>query len=64
MQYMISDAAALAFAGGFYSAIGHGRGVDEAVSSSRTAILDLSSQTLEWVTPVLTCAATIAACSQ
>jgi hypothetical protein len=53
MQYMISDGAALAFARGFYSAIGHGRGVDEAVSSGRAAILGLSSQTLEWVTPVL-----------
>jgi len=36
VQYVISDTAALAFARGFYSAIGHGRGVDEAASSSRT----------------------------
>jgi len=53
MQYEISDQAAIAFTRGFYGAIAHGRGVDEAVSSGRVAILGLSSQTLEWVTPVL-----------
>jgi WD40 repeat protein len=53
MQYEITDDAAIAFARGFYGAIAHGRGVDEAVSSARVAILGLSSRTLEWVTPVL-----------
>ena len=53
MQYEISDAAAVAFARGFYAAIVRGRGVDDAVSSGRVAILGLSDRTLEWVTPVL-----------
>jgi WD40 repeat protein len=53
MQYEITDDAAIAFARGFYTAIARGRGVDEAVSSARVAILGLSSRTLEWVTPVL-----------
>jgi CHAT domain-containing protein len=53
MQYKISDAAAVAFTRGFYGAVARGRGVDEAVSSGRVAILGLSRQTLEWVTPVL-----------
>jgi roadblock/LC7 domain-containing protein len=53
MQYEISDPAAVAFARGFYAAIARGRGVDDAVSSGRVAILGLSDQTLEWVTPVL-----------
>jgi len=53
MQYEISDPAAVVFAGGFYAAIARGRGVDDAVSSGRVAILGLSDRTLEWVTPVL-----------
>ena len=53
MQYEISDPAAVAFCRGFYGAIARGRGVDEAVSSGRVAILGLSGRTLEWVTPVL-----------
>jgi hypothetical protein len=53
MQYEVSDPAAVAFARGFYAAIARGRGVDDAVSSGRVAILGLSDQTLEWVTPVL-----------
>jgi len=53
MQYEISDPAALAFARGFYGAIAHGRGVDDAVSGGRVAILGISGRTLEWVTPVL-----------
>ena len=53
MQYEISDEAATAFARGFYAAIARGRGVDDAVSSGRVAILGLSERTLEWVTPVL-----------
>ncbi len=53
MQYAITDPAAIAFSHGFYGAIARGRGVDEAVSSGRVAILGLSGRTLEWVTPVL-----------
>ena len=53
MQNEISDPAAVAFARGFYGAIARGRGVDEAVSSGRVAILGLSDRTLEWLTPVL-----------
>ena len=53
MQYEISDPAAVAFARGFYAALARGRGVDDAVSSGRVAILGLSDRTLEWVTPVL-----------
>src|SRR5580700_10117124 len=53
MQYEISDPAAVAFARGFYGALARGRGVDEAISSGRVAIIGLSSTTLEWVTPVL-----------
>jgi WD40 repeat protein len=53
MQYEISDDAAIAFARGFYAAIARGRGVDDAVSSGRVAIIGTSDHTLEWVTPVL-----------
>ncbi len=53
MQYEISDPAAVAFCQGFYAALARGRGVDEAVSNGRVAIVGLNSQTLEWVTPVL-----------
>ena len=53
MQYEISDGAAVAFARGFYAAIARGRGVDDAVSSGRVAILGTGDRTLEWVTPVL-----------
>ena len=53
MQYEVSDRAAVAFAHGFYSALARGRGVDEAVSSGRVAIIGLSGRTLEWVSPVL-----------
>jgi hypothetical protein len=51
MQYSITNRAASAFAEGFYNAIAHGRGVDQAVSSGRVAIL--GARRLEWVTPVL-----------
>jgi hypothetical protein len=50
MQYEISDSAAIAFTRGFYTAIAHGRGVDDATSSGRVAILGTSPRTLEWVT--------------
>jgi hypothetical protein len=53
MQYSISDRAAVAFARGFYAALTRGRGVDEAVSAGRIAILGTSGQTLEWITPVM-----------
>lgn len=53
MQYAISDEAAAAFTRGFYAAIARGRGIDDAALSGRVAILGLSEQTLEWVTPVL-----------
>jgi hypothetical protein len=53
MQFSISDDAALAFARGFYTALAHNRGVDEAVRSGRIGILGLGRGTLEWVTPVL-----------
>jgi WD40 repeat protein len=53
MQYEISDGAAIAFTRGFYAALARGRGVDDAVSSGRVAVLGTSDRTLEWVTPVL-----------
>jgi molecular chaperone DnaK len=53
MQYEISDRAAAAFARGFYTAIAHGRAIDDAMSSARVAILGTSDNTLEWLTPVL-----------
>ncbi|GAA0428655.1 hypothetical protein Acor_71140 [Acrocarpospora corrugata] len=53
MQFEISNRAAIAFAHGFYSAIAGGRGIDEAVSIGRIAILGLTGETLEWITPVL-----------
>jgi hypothetical protein len=53
MQYPISDTAAVAFARGFYAAIACGRGVDDATSSGRVAILGTSARTLEWVAPVV-----------
>ena len=52
MQFAISDAAAIAFARGFYTAIAHGRSVDEAARSGRISILG-APRSLEWVTPVL-----------
>jgi CHAT domain len=53
MQWPISDGAACAFARGFYTAIAHGRGVDEATRSGRVAIVGTHARTLEWVTPVM-----------
>ncbi len=46
MQFSISDNAALRFARGFYTAIAHGRPVDEAVRSGRIEIL-AAAHTLE-----------------
>jgi Flp pilus assembly protein TadD len=53
MQYQITDQAAVEFTRGFYGAVAHGRGLDEAVACGRVAVLGLNRQTLEWVTPVL-----------
>src|SRR5829696_5392307 len=53
MQFEISDQAAIAFCRGFYTAIGHGHGVDEAVRSGRLAIVGLGDGSLEWITPTL-----------
>jgi len=53
MQYEITDAAAVEFTRGFYTALARNRGVDEAVTDGRRAVLRLGRQTLEWVTPVL-----------
>jgi CHAT domain-containing protein len=53
MQYEISDRAAIAFARGFYTAIAHGRSIEEAMSSGRVEILGTGDNTLEWLTPVL-----------
>ncbi|HEX6365453.1 MAG TPA: PASTA domain-containing protein [Agromyces sp.] len=53
MQFEISDKAAIEFSRGFYSALAHGRSIDDAVRSGRIEILGLGQGTLEWVTPVL-----------
>ena len=53
MQFEISDRAAIEFSRGFYSALAHGRRIDDAVRSGRIEILGLGQGTLEWVTPVL-----------
>ena len=53
MQFEISDQAAIAFCRGFYTAIGWGRGVDDAVNSGRVAILGQGENSLEWITPTL-----------
>jgi len=52
MQFSVSDAAAVTFPRGFYTALAAGRGVDEAVRSGRIEILG-TPNSLEWVTPVL-----------
>jgi CHAT domain/Kelch motif/Galactose oxidase, central domain len=52
MQFAVSDAAAIAFARGFYTALARGRAVDEAARSGRISILGVP-RTLEWITPVL-----------
>jgi hypothetical protein len=51
MQFTVSDSAAIDFARGFYTAIGHGRSIDDATRSGRISVL--GARTLEWVTPVL-----------
>ena len=58
MQFAVSDYAALAFARSFYVALASGRRIDEAVRSGRIGILGITRDTLEWITPVSTSAAT------
>ena len=53
MQFEISDQAAIAFCQGFYTALGWGRGIDEAVRSGRVAIAGAGEGSLEWITPTL-----------
>ncbi|MGW4928905.1 CHAT domain-containing protein [Agromyces sp. NPDC004153] len=53
MQFEISDRAAIEFSRGFYTALAHGRRIDDAVRSGRIEILGIGQGTLEWVTPVL-----------
>lgn len=53
MQFAISDAAAIAFAHGFYAAIANGRTVDEAARIGRISVMASPDGTLEWVTPAL-----------
>jgi len=53
MQFAVSDKAAIRFAQGFYTALAEGQGIDQAVRNGRIAILGISDETLEWVTPVL-----------
>ncbi|MCX4762323.1 CHAT domain-containing protein [Streptomyces sp. NBC_01275] len=52
MQFAVSDRASVRFAQGFYTALAHGRRVDDAVRSGRISMLG-ASQSLEWITPVL-----------
>jgi hypothetical protein len=53
MQFLISDAAALAFSRAFYRRIAHGDTVDAAVTEGRLAIRRLAPGHTEWGTPVL-----------
>ncbi|MFE1442191.1 CHAT domain-containing protein [Streptomyces sp. NPDC058739] len=52
MQFAVTDQASVRFAQGFYTALAHGRRVDDAVRSGRISMLG-ASQSLEWITPVL-----------
>jgi pimeloyl-ACP methyl ester carboxylesterase len=51
MQFEISDAAAIAFAHGFYGALADGMPVDASMGQARKDIYDISA--FEWATPVL-----------
>ena len=53
MQFAITDDAAAVFSSGFYQALVHNRGVDEAVRAGRIGLTGPNMGTLEWVTPVL-----------
>ncbi len=50
MQHGISHSSAIDFSSAFYSALGDGKPVDEAVSEARLA---LAAETSEWATPTL-----------
>ncbi|MFI1709315.1 CHAT domain-containing protein [Streptomyces griseoruber] len=52
MQFAVSDRASVRFSQGFYTALAHGRRVDDAVRSGRISMLG-ASHSLEWITPVL-----------
>ncbi|MDT0484039.1 CHAT domain-containing protein [Streptomyces doebereineriae] len=52
MQFSITDRASVNFAQGFYTALAHGRRVDDAVRSGRLSMFG-TSRSLEWITPVL-----------
>ena len=53
MQWEISDAAAIEFAGTFYHSISEGSPVDAAVADARLAVSMAVVDSLEWATPVL-----------
>lgn len=52
MQFAITDTASAAFSGAFYTALGRGHSVDEAVRQARQAIYTQPNP-IEWATPVL-----------
>jgi hypothetical protein len=52
MQFTVSDAGAIKFARGFYSALANGRGVGDAIGAGRVGLRGTPGS-LEWVTPVL-----------
>ena len=52
MQFTISDASAIAFTRGFYSALASGHDIDVAMHAGRAAIF-VGTGSLEWITPVL-----------
>jgi hypothetical protein len=52
MQFTISDASAIAFTRGFYSALAGGHDIDVAMHAGRVAIA-VGTRSLEWITPVL-----------
>jgi hypothetical protein len=53
MQFPISDKAAIAFSGAFYSRLAAGDPVSAAATEGRLAILELERECPEWVTPVV-----------
>ena len=52
MQFTVSDAGAIKFARGFYSALANGRGIGDAIGAGRVGLRGTPGS-LEWVTPVL-----------
>jgi len=53
MQYAITDAAAIAFAGEFYRGLTRFDPIDQATHSARMALRIAGENSLEWATPVL-----------